>query len=532
MSMDLEDKKSFRDEFVGLGQRLGKAILLPISVLPVAGLFLGISTALSSPAVVAEYPILNEATVKAVLMLMNSIGNGVFAALPLIFAVGIAVGLARGEKGAAGLAAVVGYFVLLTSTGAVLKISGQLPPAGADIRLYGMAMQYGIQTLNMNVFGGILAGIVTAFVHNRFYKTRLPQFLAFFGGSRFVPIVNTFVFILVGFIMSFIWPSIAAGLTSLGQITQGLGILGSFLYGLVLRSFYIVGLHHAFYLPFWTTAAGGTLEVGGKMIEGWQNIFLAQLADPHTTKFFYNIALYNSGRYFHMLFGLPAVCLAMYRTIPDLTRRKATIGFLVSIALTSFVTGVTEPISFALLFASPILFVAEAFLFACSFVVAAVAQITIGSTFSAGIIEFLLFGVFQGNAKTGWIWIAILGIPLFFVYYFVFKTLILKLNAKTPGRDDETITDEEKSFQAKYTTGDAPKILAALGGIENIAELDSCATRLRVTVKKLEPLQLDDLKATGALNTFVRGKNIQVIYGPTVNLIRLEVEEHIDQERK
>lgn len=527
-----EEKRSFKEEFVGLGQRLGKAILLPISILPVAGLFLGISTALSSGAVVANYPILNGAYIKAVLLVMNSIGNGVFSALPLIFAVGIAIGLARAEKGSAGLSAVVGYFVLLTSTGAMLRIGGDIPSAGADIRLFGQAMQYGFQTLNMNVFGGIVAGIVTAFVHNRFYKTRLPQFLAFFGGSRFVPIVNTFIFIPVGFVMYLIWPSIASALVHLGQITQGLGLLGSFLYGLILRSFYVIGLHHAFYLPFWTTAAGGVLEVGGKMIEGWQNIFLAQLADPHTTKFFANIALYNSGRYFHMLFGLPAVCLAMYRTIPDSARKKATAGFLFSIALTSFVTGVTEPISFALLFASPFLFVAEALLFACSFVVAALAHITIGSTFSSGIIEFLLFGVFQTNAKTNWIWIVIWGIPLFFVYYYVFKFLILKLNARTPGRDDEVVTDEEKNFRGGYAAGSAHKIVVALGGLANIAELDNCATRLRVTVKSLENVKLDDLKQTGAMNTFVRGKNLQVIYGPTVNLVRVEIDEYIEREGK
>ena len=527
--MGVEERKSLSEEFVGMGQRLGKAILLPISVLPVAGLFLGVSTALSAPAVVAKYPILGEATLKALLMVMNSIGNGVFSALPLIFALGIAIGLARGEKGSAGLSAVVGYFVLLTSTGAMLKIGGKLPPEGADIRLYGLAMQYGILTLNMNVFGGIVTGIVTSFVHNRFYKIKLPQFLAFFGGSRFVPIVNTFVFIPVGFVMYLIWPGVAATLTHLGQVVQSMGILGSFLYGLILRSFYIIGLHHAFYLPFWTTAAGGTLEVGGKIVEGWQNIFLAQLADPNIVKFFYNIALYNSGRYFHMLFGLPAVCLAMYTTIPDSNRKKATIGFLVSIGLTCFVTGVTEPISFALLFASPFLFVAEAVLFACSFVVAALANITIGSTFSAGIIEFLLFGVFQGEAKTGWIRIVTLGIPLFFVYYFVFKTLILKLDAKTPGRDDETVTDEEKTFRAGYVAGNAAKIILALGGFENIEELDNCATRLRVTIRKLEPLDVEGLKATGALNTFVRGKNIQVIYGPAVNLVRIEIDEYLER---
>ena len=517
---------SWKDEFRGLGQRLGKAILLPISILPVAGLCLGVPAALSSKAVLEAYPILQNVVLQGFLTIMNSVGGGVFGALPIIFAIGIAAGLARNEKGAAGLSALVGYFVLLSSAGAFLKVTGQLAPAGVDIRLYGQAVQYGIKTLNMNVFGGIITGIITGFVHNRYYKTKLPEFLAFFGGSRFVPIVNTLVFMIVGMLMLFIWPAIATGIRFIGEITQGLGVLGSFIYGLTLRSFYIIGLHHVFYLPFWSTAAGGTLEVGGVIIEGWQNIFLAQLADPNTSKFFSNIALYNSGRYFHMLFGLPAVCYAMYTTIPTAALKKANIGFLISVALTCFITGVTEPISFALLFASPILFAAEAVLFALSFVVASVFNITIGSTFSAGIIEFLLFGVFQGNDKTGFLWVLLLGIPLFFFYYFVFRALILKLDAKTPGRDSENVSEQEISLKNSYS-GKPEQIITALGGKDNILDLDNCATRLRVTVKKIDMVNLEGLKATGAYNTIVRGKDLQIIYGPSVNNVKTDIDEYL-----
>ena len=296
----MEGKVSLKDNLFSLGQQLGKAIMMPISILPVAGLLLGISAALSSGAVIKAYSILDNAVLQGLLKLMNAVGNGVFAALPLIFAVGIAAGLAKNEKGSAGLSAVVGYFVLLTGTGAFISIFGKEAPAGADIRLYGQAVQFGIKTLNMNVFGGVLAGIVTGVVHNKYYKTKLPDVLAFFGGARFVPIVNTVVFMFVSLIMVFVWPAIAAMIAYFGVLTQGLGIFGAFMYGLVLRGFYVLGLHHVFYLPFWTTAAGGTLEVGGKVIEGWQNIFLAQLADHNTVHYFSNIALYNSGRYFHM----------------------------------------------------------------------------------------------------------------------------------------------------------------------------------------------------------------------------------------
>lgn len=527
----MSDTYSLKEEFKGLGQKLGKAILLPISILPVAGLCLGIPAALSSGAVKAAYPILQNGILQNFLTVLNAVGGGVFNALPLIFAAGIAAGLAKAEKGSAALSAIVGYFVLLTSTGAILTVTGQMAPANADMRLFGQASQYGIRTLNMNVFGGIVAGIVTGFVHNKYYKTKLPEFLAFFGGARFVPIVNTLVFMIVGLIMFFIWPAVASFIASVGKATQGLGVLGAFIYGLMLRSFYIIGLHHVFYLPFWTTAAGGTLEVGGKLVEGWQNIFFAQMADPNTVHYFSNIALYNSGRYLHMLFGLPAVCLAMYTTIPNSAAKKATLGFLISIALTCFITGVTEPISFALLFASPLLFVAEALMFAFSFVVTALLNITIGSTFSAGIIEFLLFGVLQGNAKTGYLWVLAVGIPVFIAYYYVFRALILKLDAKTPGRDEADNTEGDFTLKVKYS-GKPEMILTALGGLDNIDELDNCATRLRVTVKKIDVVDIETLKATGAHNTVVRGKALQIIYGPTVNIIRTDIDEYIEKIRK
>ncbi|WP_208588538.1 PTS transporter subunit EIIC [Gracilibacillus suaedae] len=518
-----------KDKLIEFGQRLGKAILLPVAILPVAGLLLGISAALSGEAVIESYPFLDNTILQAILSLMNAAGSGVFDALPLIFAIGIAVGLARREKGSAGLASVVGYFVLIITINSLLDITGQLATGDMDPRLVGQGAQFGIMTLQMGVFGGILAGIITGLVHNRFYNIKLPEFLAFFGGSRFVPIVNTFVFLIVGSIMFIVWPFIGNAIASFGEFATGLGTFGAFLYGLLLRTLYLFGLHHVFYLPFWTTAAGGTMEVGGQVYEGFQTIFLAQLSDPNTTQFFSNLALFNSGRYLHMMFGMVGIVLAMYKTIPAGPKRKATSGFLISVGLTAFITGVTEPISFALLFASPLLFVAEAILFACSFVVASLFNITIGSTFSAGLVEFLLFGVFQGNDKTNYLWAILLAIPIIFVYYFVFKTLIVKLNAKTPGRDDEEITEEEKNANSSYEGGQAQRIIEGLGGFNNITDIDNCATRLRVSVKKPDQINANVLKQTGAMNTVVRGKAIQVIYGPKVNTIRGEIDEFIDE---
>lgn len=524
--MSNKDNKLSNQSF-GMVQKLGKAILLPIATLPVAGLFLGISAALTNGSVTKAYPILATPALQAFLQILNAIGNSVFVALPLIFAVGIAVGLAKADKGTAGLSAVVGYFVLIITINALLKVTHRLAGPDVDPRLLGQGAQFGIMTLQMGVFGGVLAGIYTAFVHNRFYKLKLPEFLAFFGGSRSVPIITTFVGGVFGVIMFFIWPAIGNGIIAFGTLTSQSGIFGAFLYGLVLRTLYVFGLHHVFYLPFWTTAIGGTAIVAGKAVDGWQSIFLAQLADPNTTHFFGNIALYNSGRYIHMLFTLPAICLAIYHSIPDKKKRKKTLGFIISIALTCFITGVTEPISFALLFANPILFIVEALLFAAAFLVTAVAGVTIGSTFSAGLIEFLLFGVFQGNGKTGFIWIIILGIPFAIATYFIYRFLISKLNAKTPGREDDD-ESEELNIKSSYQSGQAANIIAALGGMKNIDDIDNCATRLRVNIKKIDEVDLEALKKTGAHNTLVRGKSLQVIYGPAVNLIRVEIDEYVE----
>ncbi len=509
-----------------LVQKLGKAIMLPIAILPVAGLFLGIASALTNAAVIEAYPILASPALQAFLKILFAIGNSIFNALPLIFAVGIAVGLAKTDKGTAGLAAVVGYFVLITTINALLSITNQLPGADIDPRSVGQGSQFGIMTLQMGVFGGVLAGIYTAWVHNKFCHLKLPEFLAFFGGSRSVPIITAAVGGIFGVIMFFIWPTIGYAIEAFGSFVSHMGVFGGFLYGLVLRTLYIFGLHHVFYLPFWTTAAGGTATVAGQIVQGWQNIFLAQLADPNTTHFFKNIALYNSGRYIHMLFTLPAICLAMYHSISDKKKRKKNSGFILSMALTCFITGVTEPLSFTLLFANPLLFVVEALLFALAFLATSIVGTTIGSTFSAGLIEFLLFGVMQGNSKTGYIWIIVLGIPFAIATYFIYKFLIVKLNAKTPGRENDD-EDEEMNIKSSYQNGQAKDIITALGGKNNIDDLDNCATRLRVTVKEISKVNIDAFKKTGAYDTMVRGNNIQIIYGPTVNLIRTEIDEYI-----
>lgn len=522
------EKTSFKDQLFDLGQRLGKAILLPIAILPVAGLFLGVSAALSNPTIVKTYPLLNNKTIQAIFKIMNAAGNGVFSALPLIFAIGIAVGLARTDKGTAGLASVIGFFIMNCTINALLVVTGKIAPASTDLRLLGQGNVLGTVTLQTGIFGGILVGLMAAWLHNKYCEIKLPVYLAFFGGSRFVPIVTSVAAVVLGAILFIIWPFFGKGIASVGSIVNSTGILGSFIYGLILRALLPLGLHHVFYLPFWTTALGGTLEVGGKAYEGFQTIFLAQLGDPSTTQFFSNLAKFNSGRYLHIMIGLPAVCLAMYHAIPDKNKRKATIGFLLSAALTSFITGVTEPIDFALLFASPVLFGVSAVFFALCFVITSLVGVTIGSTFSAGAIEFGLFGVMQGNAKTGYIWILIIGIPLAIIYYLTFKWLIIKFNYKTPGRGEEDSIESKETMETKPSNGEKEEsIIKGLGGKENIIDLDNCATRLRVTVKDEGKINEALLKSTGAYGVIKKGKSVQVVYGPQVNIIRNEVEKYM-----
>jgi PTS system maltose and glucose-specific IIC component len=518
-----------KEKTFNLGQKLGKAILLPIAILPVAGLLLGVSAALSNPVIVKTYPALNHVVIQAVFKIMNAAGNGVFSGLPLIFAVGIAVGLAKADKGTAGLASVIGYLIMNCTINALLTITGKIAPKDIDPKLFGQGNILGTVTLQTGIFGGIIIGLMVAYLHNKYYQKKLPTYLAFFGGSRFVPIVTSVAALGAGTVLFFIWPFFGALFASAGILVNKTGILGAFIYGFILRLLLPLGLHHVFYLPFWTTALGGTLEVGGTNVEGFQAVFLAQLGDPDTVKFFGNLAKFNSGRYLHIMIGLPAVCLAMYRSIPDKKRRIATVGFLLSAALTSFITGVTEPIDFALLFASPVLYLVSCVYFALCFVITTVADITIGSTFSAGVIEFFLFGVMQGNAKTGYLYLLLIGIPLFFIYYATFKFMITKFNYKTPGRGDESDdVSMDDMGSGKVTDGKREQaIIDGLGGLENIIDLDNCATRLRVTVKDGNIISEPKLKGTGAVGIIKKGNSVQVVYGPTVNIIKNDLEAYI-----
>lgn len=528
-----------KDKVFGVLQRVGRSFMLPIAILPVAGLLLGIGGSFSNATMLATYGldgILGEGTVfNAIFLVMKDAGNIVFTNLPIIFAMGVAIGMAKKEKEVAALAAVIAFFIMHASIGAMIEIGG-----GAETLLNGATTSVcGITSLQMGVFGGMLVGLGVAALHNRYYKIELPQVLSFFGGTRFVPIVCSLVYTGVGIAMYFIWPVVQSGIYAIGDVVLNSGYFGTWVYGLMERLLIPFGLHHVFYLPFWQTALGGTLEVAGQTIEGAQNIFFAQLADPTVEHFAVSATRFMSGKFPLMIFGLPGAALAMYKTAKP-EKRKEVGGLLLSAALTSMLTGITEPLEFTFLFVAPLLYGIHCVFAGLAYMLMHVFRVGVGMTFSGGLIDMFLFGILQGNAKTNWIWIVIVGIGYFIVYYFLFGFLIRKLDLKTPGRDD---SEEVKLYRRSdvearkkgegSATGTAvdelsQTICQGLGGKKNISDVDCCATRLRCTVYKAELVNDALLKSTGASGVVHKGNGVQIIYGPRVTVIKSNLEDYLE----
>lgn len=529
-----------KDKIFGVLQRVGRSFMLPIAILPVAGLLLGIGGSFTNETTLRTYGLENvmgPGTVfHAIFQVMNDAGNIVFANLPILFAIGVAIGMAKKEKEVAALASVISFFIMHASISALISING-----GAETMLQGaVADVCGITSLQMGVFGGILVGLGTAALHNRFYKIELPQVLSFFGGTRFVPIISALVYTLVGILMFFVWPAVQAGINAVGDLVLNSGYVGTWLYGFMERLLIPFGLHHVFYIPFWQTAVGGTMEVGGQIIEGAQNIFFAQLADPTVEQFAVSATRFMSGKFPLMIFGLPGAALAMYRTAKP-GKRKLVAGLLLSAALTSMLTGITEPLEFTFLFVAPLLYGIHCIFAGLAYALMHFFNVGVGMTFSGGLIDMFLFGVLQGNAKTNWVWIIIVGIVYFIVYYFLFSFLIKKLNLRTPGRfdDDEVKLYKRSDVEAKKRGGEnEPKnvmkdelsagICRGLGGKSNISDVDCCATRLRCTVYNAELVNDSTLRMTGASGVVHKGNGVQIIYGPKVTVIKSNFEDFLE----
>lgn len=526
-----------KDKIFGVLQRVGRSFMLPIAILPVAGLLLGIGGSFSNETMLGTYGLLGvmgPGTVfNAVFKIMSEAGDIVFANLPIIFAMGVAIGMAKKEKDVAALSAVVAFFIMHASIGALINING-----GADSMLKGAtASVCGITSLQMGVFGGIIVGLGVAALHNKFYKIELPQVLSFFGGTRFVPIVSALVYTAVGILMFFIWPVIQKGIYGVGDVVLNSGYAGTWVYGLMERLLIPFGLHHVFYLPFWQTAVGGTLEVAGQTIEGAQNIFFAQLSDPTVEHFAVSATRFMSGKFPLMIFGLPGAALAMYKTAKP-EKKQAAAGLLMSAALTSMLTGITEPLEFTFLFVAPLLYGIHCVLAGFAYMLMHVFEVGVGMTFSGGVIDLFLFGILQGNGKTNWIWVVVVGVFYFVVYYFLFRFLITKMDLKTPGRDDneEVKLYRRSDVEAKKGDGGAAQeedalsetICHGLGGKKNISDVDCCATRLRCTVYKAELVDDALLKSTGASGVVHKGNGVQVIYGPRVTVIKSNLEDYLE----
>ncbi len=524
-----------KDKIFGVLQRVGRSFMLPIAILPVAGLFLGIGGSFTNETMLEAYGLLGimgpGTIIYAILQVLNSAGSVVFDNLPLIFAIGVAIGMAKQEKEVSALSAVIAFFVMHATIGAMINDFGAPDLSGAT------ASVLGINSLQMGVFGGIIVGLGVAALHNRFYKIQLPQVLSFFSGTRFVPIISAAVYLLVGIAMYFIWPVIQTGINALGAFVLASGYAGTWLYGFIERALIPFGLHHVFYIPFWQTALGGTAMVGGTLVEGAQNIFFAELATPGIAHFSVEATRFMAGKFPLMIFGLPGAAFALYRCAKP-ENRKAVGGLLLSAALTSMLTGITEPLEFTFLFVAPAMYIVHCVFAGASYMIMHILNVGVGLTFSGGLIDLTLFGIMQGNAKTSWLWIPVVGVVYFIVYYLVFSFMIKKFDYKTPGRDDSEIKlYTRKDVNAKNAAGGeasaggdnelSRQIMLGLGGKANISDVDCCITRLRCTVHDASKVDQQLLRETGASGVICKGQGVQIVYGPRVSNIKSDLEAYL-----
>ena len=531
-----------KDKIFGVLQRVGRSFMLPIALLPVAGLLLGIGSSFTNETMLAAYglnSVIHPGTlIYTILDVMSQTGNAVFNNLALLFAMGVAIGMARKEKEVAALSGAVAYIIMNTAIQAMINAAGGVEAMPAN----STTTMLGITTLQMGVFGGIVVGLGVAALHNKFYKIELPQVLAFFGGTRFVPIISSIVYLVVGIAMFYIWPVVQSGIAALGALVLASGYAGTFIYGLLERALIPFGLHHVFYMPFWQTAVGGTAIIDGITVTGAQNIFFAELASKSTTVFSVSATRFMAGKFPFMMFGLPGAALAMYQCAKP-EKKKAAGGLLLSAALTAFLTGITEPLEFTFIFVALPMYAVHCVLAGLSFMLMHILNVGVGMTFSGGLIDLVLFGVMQGNAKTHWVWVVVVGAVYFVLYYIIFRFMISKFDYKTPGRDD---AEEVKLYTRadvnarNATSGSVPAgndpvsamIVEGLGGAANLADVDCCATRLRCTVNDAALVKQDVLKASGASGVICKGNGVQVVYGPKVAVIKAKLEDYLESAPK
>ncbi|EJD5686648.1 PTS transporter subunit IIABC [Staphylococcus pseudintermedius] len=502
--------------FFGQLQRVGKALMLPVAILPAAGILLALGNAMHNEQLVSLAPWLKHEVFVILSTIMESAGQVVFDNLPLLFAVGTALGLAGGD-GVAALAALVGYLIMNATIGKVMHISIDQIFSFADgaktlsqaNKLPQHALILGIPTLQTGVFGGIIMGALAAWCYNKFYNITLPQFLGFFAGKRFVPIVTSLVAIVTGVVLAFVWPPIQEGLNDLSNFLLNKNlVLTTFIFGIIERSLIPFGLHHIFYAPFWFEF-GSYVNQAGEVVRGDQRIWMAQMKDGVE----FTAGAFTTGKYPFIMFGLPAAAYAIYRQArPE--RKKIVGGLMLSAALTSFLTGITEPLEFSFLFVAPILYVLHVLLAGTSFLVMHLLDVKIGMTFSGGFIDYILYGLLNWD-RTHALYVIPVGIVYAIIYYFLFTFVIKHMNLKTPGREDEVAETRDTSVERLPFD-----VLDAMGGKDNVKHLDACITRLRVEVLDKAKVDVNALKELGAAGVLEVGNNMQAIFGPKSDQIK------------
>ena len=527
-----------KDKIFGVLQRVGRSFMLPIAILPIAGLLLGIGSSFTNETMLEAYGltgVIHQGNLLyALLNVMSNAGTVIFDNLALLFAMGVAIGMAKREKEVAALSGAVAFLVMHKTIEAMIENTG-----GVENMLENSTAEVlGITTLQMGVFGGIIVGLGVAALHNRFYKVRFPQLIAFFGGTRFVPIISALVYVAVGILLFYIWPVIQRGISMLGNLVLASGYFGTWIYGIIERALIPFGLHHVFYIPFWQTSVGGSAVIDGVLIQGAQNIFFAELASKGTEVFNVEATRFMAGKFPFMIFGLPGAALAMYHCAKR-SKRKVAGGLLLSAALTSMLTGITEPLEFTFIFVAPLMYAVHCVLAGLSFMLMHILKVGVGMTFSGGLIDLFLFGILQGNAKTNWIYIVIVGVVYFALYYFIFRYMIKKFNYTTPGREEEgeetklyTRADvdarkSEANSAQDSSSSTSAVIVKGLGGKGNIRDIDCCATRLRVTVNDSGKVSEQLLKQSGAAGVIKKGNGVQVIYGPKVTVIKSDLDDYM-----
>lgn len=491
---------------------LGRSLLMPIAALAACGIVLGLTSAFLKPSVQETLPFLATGLPLFVISTLNKVSGVVFTLLPVLFAISISFGLAREEKEIAAFAGFIGYYTFLVASQCTIATEVM------DFSILKISPILGVETVDMGAVAGILTGVVTAALHNRFHRIEFPVAVAFYGGKRFVAIIVILVMAALGLVAPLVWYPVSAVIDGLGGIISATGALGVFLYGFLERLLIPTGLHHVLNGLFRTTALGGSFQG----VEGCLNIFLQFIDKVDIEKLAPYTVFLGQGKMPMMMFGLPAAALAIYRTSPE-AKKPAVKALMIAGVAASIVSGITEPLEFSFMFVAPALFIFHAIMGGLSFMLMSLLHVIIGNT-GGGLIDFLIWGVFQPGSN--WYWVLVVGPFFSVIYYFAFKWYLTRKNISIEVSEADASDEGSGGSADEAKLKQAASIIEGLGGRDNIVEVNNCLTRLRVDVKDMAVVDENALKKTGALG-FVKPSetHIQVVYGPKVESIAPHVRE-------